>query len=454
MGESDDWAAALIGENEILVLYIAEAEGRTGKNKPALYYSIYSGSGWSAPVILEDDGTADANVFVYDIGDGRVFVAWSSADKVHAENVSDDDFLNSFNIQSAFFDKASKSFGAVSQVTKTTDSGDYYYGSFGVLTLKDNYEDVPAEAFYDSKTKKLCFIYYKNEFQNSKEIYSTFGCLFYDDTLGRWLNTPGDYSDEEKNLHKQNYEGNEELTEKYLNTWYHQTFLSGIIIPDGREFIEISGHEQYAYETSQNGKSFLQLAELAFCGVSKGYSVGFLTYDSDTGVWKSTDVAFSERKYISSKFCFDGSKGIFFLGLPDENGEGGTIECYSFYCEERSDPGYKYKKMLPRDETGKWLSDKIMTVHTDNINNYLLFEDGENKYLVYSESDEGGAEIRAIKLSQTGEGTEISTSCSSCEFVIARAEGEGEQYEIIPNYGTKGNIDFSLQAKRRGDTEN
>ena len=185
---------------------------RDDVNKRTVYYSIGNGETWSEPQILDDDGTLDDYPNVQDLGNGQIIVSWSSANKVHDEDADVTDVLSSLEIKTVFFDKSSKTFGDVTQLTKTTD--------------EDYTADVLPRAAYDENTGRLILYYTKTEYNTLNDVEDLYdensapsvtAYLFYEN--GEWSNDGSVYTDDEL------YGMTEPEIESYKENWYGQRFL-------------------------------------------------------------------------------------------------------------------------------------------------------------------------------------------------------------------------------------
>ena len=167
---------ANLGDGKLLMVFISDNTERSAVNGRTVYYSIYNNNRWSVPKILDDDGTLDDYPNLCDLGDGRILITWSSADKVLEDGATVEDALKSMNIKAAFFDKETLQPSDVMQVTKTTD-GDYC-------------ADTMAHAAYDKATDKIILYYTKTEYDNLEKVddisnaYSANAYMFYEH--GRW----------------------------------------------------------------------------------------------------------------------------------------------------------------------------------------------------------------------------------------------------------------------------
>lgn len=138
-----------IGNGNYLAVFTDDDETREPLDRSALYYSIYDGKTWGAPVILDQDGTADDVPVISEAGEDTYLVAWSSADKKLSEDMTTGEKLSCYNIKGAFFSGESKTFGEVMDITKTTE--------------EDNVADLDPQLTYSTTTGgvKCLRVYYK-----------------------------------------------------------------------------------------------------------------------------------------------------------------------------------------------------------------------------------------------------------------------------------------------------
>ncbi|MCI8373202.1 MAG: hypothetical protein HFI75_12605 [Lachnospiraceae bacterium] len=74
-----------LGDGRALMVYEGVDNSRTQYNRNAVFYSIYNGSFWSEPQVLQQDGTLDMGLTVEDMGENFV-ISWSSAEKTYEES--------------------------------------------------------------------------------------------------------------------------------------------------------------------------------------------------------------------------------------------------------------------------------------------------------------------------------------------------------------------------------
>ena len=81
----------------------------SGLNALALYYSYYDGSKWSAPAILEQDGTLDGAFTLQKIN-GSAYVLWQDAGESVSDDITLDELLQKMGLNAAPFNAAQQTF--------------------------------------------------------------------------------------------------------------------------------------------------------------------------------------------------------------------------------------------------------------------------------------------------------------------------------------------------------
>lgn len=131
-----------LGDNRAFMVYEGIDNNRDSYNRNAVFYTLYDGSSWSEPKLLQDDGTLDMGLSVEDMGD-KIVISWSSAqtkyekqdftDGTHInedgnETVNTDSLLkllSSMDIYSAVLDKDDISdetlHSAINRITKDSE---------------------------------------------------------------------------------------------------------------------------------------------------------------------------------------------------------------------------------------------------------------------------------------------------------------------------------------------
>ncbi|MGN0182105.1 MAG: S-layer homology domain-containing protein [Candidatus Ornithomonoglobus sp.] len=244
------YGTASAGSDTSMIMLFLDSD----ENGTVLKYSICENNVWSQPQLVDNDGADDDTVHIYDLGD-RFIITWSS----EAPGVDKTDFVtrfNSRNIRAVFFDKASKTFGDIMEVTKTTD-GDVCA------------DDSAAVADYTALdgTRKLLMTYVKSLYEqvNSDELmvgdvvnpYSTIAYRFYDFETNTWTE---EYS--EKDINNLSLAMSSDEVELYAENWYGQGFMdlskyvdiddsSMIISEDDEELGHMAGRWSRQPESSE-----------------------------------------------------------------------------------------------------------------------------------------------------------------------------------------------------------
>lgn len=115
-----DVQLAALGNGDLLAVWTADP-GETARpeanNRTVLYYSIYTGSGWSstAPVESQDDGTADFNPLLT-VLDGTAYLLWQDASRPLTANDNVSSTARTMDISVAVFDAASGAFTSLGSV--------------------------------------------------------------------------------------------------------------------------------------------------------------------------------------------------------------------------------------------------------------------------------------------------------------------------------------------------
>ena len=221
---------------DMLMVWVDDDAQRSDINRRAIYYSVSSGDNWSTPKQIDNDGTLDDYPDICDLGNGKLLVTWSSADRVLKDSEGVEEALKALDIKAAFFDVATQKFGKVEKLTKTTD--------------EDYTADFNPHAAYDAEIDRIILYYTKTEYEGLEKIEdigsaaSVTAYLFYED--GKWSNDGSFYADDElEGVRVQNEEGFKEYCAKnnvaytaadvkaagedgvayYKNQWYGQRFL-------------------------------------------------------------------------------------------------------------------------------------------------------------------------------------------------------------------------------------
>lgn len=175
-----------LGEGKYIAAFLDVVPGRDDANKMGAYYTVYDGSAWSEPVLLDNDGTEDQAPTISDAGRKGALITWSSAGSKLEEGDDLTARLSSLDIKGTFYSDGE--LGDVMEITHETG--------------KDQYGDAnPRAVCYEKDGKEYIKLYYtKSEFKVSdpKE-GEVVGDLLnpdqlnltreYDVTEGKWIDT-------------------------------------------------------------------------------------------------------------------------------------------------------------------------------------------------------------------------------------------------------------------------
>ena len=172
-----------LGGDRFLVTFLDDDNARDRQQAYTLKYTVYDAAAgtWTAPQILQNDGTADSQAHLTDAGD-RIIVTWTSVaqekyealktqiaseleaqygmpatDALVQDALEQDParLLGMMDVFTACFDKASRTFGPIEQLTD------------------DDFYDATPQAVYDAETGDYLILYYKTA--QDDEAYATAG---------------------------------------------------------------------------------------------------------------------------------------------------------------------------------------------------------------------------------------------------------------------------------------
>ena len=138
-------------------MFIEDIRERSSVNIRTLYSTVYSDGRWSIPQPVDNDDTLDDYPGISDLGDGRILITWSSADRVLNDGATVEEAAKAMNIKARFLNKSTAQFdGEAMQVTKTTE--------------EDYSADTMANAAYDADTGRLILYYTKTEYDGLEDV--------------------------------------------------------------------------------------------------------------------------------------------------------------------------------------------------------------------------------------------------------------------------------------------
>lgn len=222
-----DISVCNLGNGCYLAAFLDVVPGRNDANKMGAYYSVFNGSNWSTPVLLNDDGTEDQLPVISPAGSKGYLIAWSSASRPLDVNESLGERLNTFDIEGRFYNAASDSLGDVMGITETND--------------EDCYADTnPQLAYYKDSTgvEHLTAYYTKSEFKvTDEQAGEVVGDLLNPDQLNlvrtfdfgndEWSSTYSAKTEQgiKDMLTDDGVADVDAAYEQYVKDWYGQVFL-------------------------------------------------------------------------------------------------------------------------------------------------------------------------------------------------------------------------------------
>lgn len=162
------------GTEKNLIVFLDNDENRNEYSCSAISYTVAEDlelNLWSAPKIIQDDGTHDSDPSALDIGD-KILVTWVSNRTAYTEMPKPSDMLNASDIYMAYFDKATETFSAPTRVTESNFANSKPHatiseaGELLISYLATDYKTENRELDLDALTQEKI-----NEFVNGA--YST-----------------------------------------------------------------------------------------------------------------------------------------------------------------------------------------------------------------------------------------------------------------------------------------
>ena len=167
----------MLDDGRMMMLFMDDDPSRNGINSRSLYYTIADEEGlWSEPVLVDDNGTADAMPSMKKIGD-KVLISWIDENKTYENSDSPKDVLSGLEIAYTIYDPATDSF------------------SEKTLLTQDDYFDMMPQFGYSETTGNIFCYYLKRDIKDAssnEEIldfnatYSTIAYRIYDGKTGTW----------------------------------------------------------------------------------------------------------------------------------------------------------------------------------------------------------------------------------------------------------------------------
>lgn len=131
-----------------LLFFVNDDLVREDYDRTAVYYSVYNGTTWEEPVMIQDDGTADNDPSAKLVGD-KILVCWSSADRTFGSTEPTiAQLLNSTDIYAQFFNMQGEPIGAPEQ-----------------LTNDEKYANSMPQVAYDEETGGIMVVYHTTDYE-------------------------------------------------------------------------------------------------------------------------------------------------------------------------------------------------------------------------------------------------------------------------------------------------
>ncbi len=162
-----------LGDGRILLVFVGDDPARTDEERTAVMYSVYDGSTWTTPQILQDDAAADFEPDLCDAGD-KVLISWTSR-ATGTPYTNETDYLKSLDVYAATMDKATL---ALSPIERLTD---------------DEFYDSAPVGLYDDQSGDMMVYYLKSEVKGDfadavmpTKNESVIVYMLYDASEGKW----------------------------------------------------------------------------------------------------------------------------------------------------------------------------------------------------------------------------------------------------------------------------
>lgn len=173
--ERPDSQVVNLGNGDYMLVFIDTDSSRGELERNVMKFAFYRNGNWSAPVAVQDDGTADFQPNVTDAGD-NVAVTWISSDPDAEKTGDPTQYLTTMEVYTTLVNKST---GEVGEITRLTN---------------DTYYDYSPTVVYDSTTGDMAVYYIKSslgstflETANSFTNDCIITYMLYDNSMGKWL---------------------------------------------------------------------------------------------------------------------------------------------------------------------------------------------------------------------------------------------------------------------------
>lgn len=440
------------GKDCALLVFVGDDLHRDNENFRTLYWSMATVEGdetiWTAPQPVDDDGTLDDSPALQTLADGRILLAWSSAENKLSEGGDLNEALQQMCIKSAVFDPEKGGF-------VTDGEGNTACTVLTRSTELDRCTDSAPAFAYDPVSGSAILFYRKTEYRIREvgdfgKAYSTVAYLVYDAATDTWSNSGDSYTAEElARIAKSCPAGTAEADylEAYKENWYGQRFLE-------------TGAECYvtdlavAYVTAESATGTVRWA---VCSVVCDWDGDSTTaddrdvietiYDFDTGCFDDfARVTPESGSYCAPQYaqCEDGLF-LFFGASNPETGEG-EIRYYNAeqvvrngeYRLVEADGLRYYTFTYEADDEGQKTEITVepgVAIRCDNPADYRVSTDGRNMILVWTENvvDNDGTVSRPVFVSLYDPDSETAEAWSERVAITRRGESFSSVAGTIAN---------------------
>ncbi|MBR3629429.1 MAG: LPXTG cell wall anchor domain-containing protein [Oscillospiraceae bacterium] len=262
------------GNGKALAVFLDAVPGRADEDKIGAYYTIFDGKTWTAPVLLEDDGTLDYMPTICEAGSKGYLIAWSDADKSLKGIDAITEQMNALNLTGCFFDPETGTMGDIMEITRTTEED----------TVSDSN---PRISYYTEDGKEFMKIYFtKSEYEiTDPEEGEVVGDLMHPYTLiaTRSYDFDADcWSEEITGQAREALLAEGEASYKaYQEQWYGQDFLN--LAPDLEISEQLDEEGYWAEGTTAQITEVQQDATVTECDAIAYNHLSLLAYVLDKG---------------------------------------------------------------------------------------------------------------------------------------------------------------------------
>ena len=161
-----------LGNGKVFMLFVDDVNAynnvapRDEYNRTGVFYTVYDGSSWSYPALLDDDdGTWDDFPDAKFV-DGRIFTTFTDCDRVFTAETGAAEVVSGTNISGRWFSMQGVPVSESFEITWTSDSDGNKTNDFDISNVYDMFGDVEPKISYDEETERLLVYYTKTDYIN------------------------------------------------------------------------------------------------------------------------------------------------------------------------------------------------------------------------------------------------------------------------------------------------